>query len=161
MIWNPGHLPQGWSIDSLLQKHSSHPINPEIANAFFRAGMIESWGLGTERIVDYCRQNHSPTPSFRIDPTSLWVEFPYPSIHRPNQKTIQKTTQKTIQMTGENTQAKLLALIGTDPFISLQELSNKIGLSRAGIAWQIKKLKKEQRLKRIGPDKGGSWKILK
>lgn len=45
-------------------------------------------------------------------------------------------------MTGENTQAKLLALIGTDPFISLQELSNKIGLSRAGIAWQIKKLKK-------------------
>ena len=117
MIWNPGHLPQGWSIDSLLQKHSSHPINPEIANAFFRAGMIESWGLGTERIVDYCRQNHSPTPSFRIDPTSLWVEFPYPSIHRPNQKTIQKTTQKTIQMTGENTQAaKILGI--TRPRVS-------------------------------------------
>ena len=117
MIWNPGHLPQGWSIDSLLQKHSSHPINPEIANAFFRAGMIESWGLGTERIVDYCRQNHSPKPSFRIDPTSLWVEFPYPSIHRPNQKTIQKTTQKTIQMTGENTQAaKILGI--TRPRVS-------------------------------------------
>ena len=56
-------------------------------------------------------------------------------------------------MTGENTQAKLLALIGTDPFISLQELSNKIGLSRAGIAWQIKKLKKNSALRELARTK--------
>jgi ATP-dependent DNA helicase RecG len=157
MIWNPGHIPQGWSIDSLLKKHPSYPINPEIANAFFRSGMIESWGLGIERIVEYCRKTNSPTPLFRFDSTSLWVEFPYPSIYRLNPEPIQKTIQKP----REKTQEKLLALIETDPFLSLQELADKIGISRAGIAWQIKNLKKEKRLKRVGPDKGGSWKILK
>jgi ATP-dependent DNA helicase RecG len=42
MIWNPGALPAEWTVETLTQKHSSRPFNPDIANAFFRAGMIES-----------------------------------------------------------------------------------------------------------------------
>ena len=38
MIWNQGKLPDDWTIDKLLQKHSSRPYNPDIANAFFRTG---------------------------------------------------------------------------------------------------------------------------
>ena len=37
-IWNPGHLPEGWTIAKLLRAHSSQPFNPGIAGAFFRAG---------------------------------------------------------------------------------------------------------------------------
>lgn len=44
MIWNSGALPPDWNIEKLLGKHASEPYNPDIANAFFRAGLIESWG---------------------------------------------------------------------------------------------------------------------
>ena len=51
MIWNAAALPTGWTIETLMKKHSSQPYNPEIANAFFRAGEIEAWGRGIERIL--------------------------------------------------------------------------------------------------------------
>lgn len=35
-----------------MLKHSSQPYNPDVANAFFRAGMIETWGRGIERIME-------------------------------------------------------------------------------------------------------------
>ena len=52
MLWNPGQLPQGWTSAQLLEKHASEPYNPDVANAFFRAGMIEAWGRGIEKILD-------------------------------------------------------------------------------------------------------------
>lgn len=42
--------------------------NPDIANAFFRAGLIESWGRGIERIKDACTQNGYPTPTWTLEP---------------------------------------------------------------------------------------------
>jgi ATP-dependent DNA helicase RecG len=51
MIWNPGQLPLNWTVERLLAKHASQPFNPDVANAFFRAGYIESWGRGIERIL--------------------------------------------------------------------------------------------------------------
>jgi len=44
MIWNPGQLPPQWTVERLLTKHFSAPFNPDVANAFFRAGLVESWG---------------------------------------------------------------------------------------------------------------------
>lgn len=44
MIWNYGELPENWTIDTLQKKHSSVPHNPDISNAFFRIGYVESWG---------------------------------------------------------------------------------------------------------------------
>jgi len=49
-IWNPGHLPEDWTVENLVGPHASHPGNPDIANAFFRAGLIEAWGRGMEKI---------------------------------------------------------------------------------------------------------------
>ena len=33
-IWNPGKLPENWSLEKLLSQHPSQPSNPDIANAF-------------------------------------------------------------------------------------------------------------------------------
>lgn len=50
LIWNPGELPEGWSEAKLRGPHSSQPFNPDVANTFFRAGEIEAWGRGIERV---------------------------------------------------------------------------------------------------------------
>ncbi len=116
---------------------------------------------GIERIVEACREADIPSPEFRLEATGLWVEFSYAQPHKTTKKTIKKTTKKTGEKTRTNTTEKILDLISADPSLSIQELADKTGISFGGIAWQIKKLKKENRLERVGPDKGGSWKILK
>jgi ATP-dependent DNA helicase RecG len=78
-IWNPGELPEGWTMKKLFGHHSSKPYNPLVANAFFRAGEIESWGRGIERILDACREAGAPEPLLEFDARDVWVTFPFPS----------------------------------------------------------------------------------
>jgi ATP-dependent DNA helicase RecG len=54
-----------------------------------------------------------------------------------------------------------LELIQKDPYITADQLGDVIEITRRAIVKQINKLKEEGRLKRIGPDKGGSWEVLK
>ena len=50
ILWNPGKLPVDIPLERLTQKHPSRPRNKHIAEAFFRAGYIESWERGIEKI---------------------------------------------------------------------------------------------------------------
>ena len=58
-------------------------------------------------------------------------------------------------------QKRILILIKENPYISKKELSKTIGISTTAIDKNITRLKKEGLLKRIGPDKGGYWKVVK
>lgn len=42
-IGNVGSLPENWTLEDLLGKHTSIPYNPLFANVFYLAGHIESW----------------------------------------------------------------------------------------------------------------------
>lgn len=75
MIWNDGQLPTNWTVDNLLRKHSSKPYNPDIANAFFRSGYIESWGRGTIKIIEKCREAGLPEPVYECDGNDFWITF--------------------------------------------------------------------------------------
>jgi len=75
MIWNYGQLPTDWTIKNLLQKHSSIPYNPDISNAFFRAGYIEAWGRGTIKIIEQCKEHGLPNPEFKNAGKDIWVIF--------------------------------------------------------------------------------------
>ena len=52
-------------------------------------------------------------------------------------------------------------LFGLNSKITANQLSELTSLSRRGIEYNIDKLKKEKKIKRIGEDKGGHWKTLK
>ena len=123
-IWNPGELPEDWSVEKLLDQHSSRPYNPDIANAFFQAGEIESWGRGVERIFEWCRKETVPEPAIQVDPHEIWIKFRFADEYLDNlvvrsevKKTIKpgdtstktrenqaETTQKTTQETQDTTQ---------------------------------------------------------
>lgn len=75
MIWNEGQLAENWTIETLLDKHSSKPYNPDIANALFRSGYIESWGRGISKMTEQCRKMDLPDPSFYYKSSGFWVEF--------------------------------------------------------------------------------------
>jgi ATP-dependent DNA helicase RecG len=75
MIWNEGQLPENWTVKNLLEKHASRPYNPDIANALFRSGYIESWGRGTIKIINECKKAGIPEPVFTYDSSDISVEF--------------------------------------------------------------------------------------
>lgn len=75
MIWNYGQLPEDWTVENLMQKHSSIPYNPDIANAFFRAGHVESWGRGTIKIIEQCKEHGLQKPEFENNGKDFWVVF--------------------------------------------------------------------------------------
>lgn len=74
-IWNEGQLPENWTIQNLLQEHSSRPYNPDIANAFFRSGYIESWGRGISKIEEQCTVAGLPAPIFKNTGSDFWIVF--------------------------------------------------------------------------------------
>ncbi|MDR3189013.1 MAG: putative DNA binding domain-containing protein [Prevotellaceae bacterium] len=61
-IWNDGTLPEGISLESLRHTHSSKPRNPLIADVCFKGGLIDTWGRGTIRIIDTCKEAKLPEP---------------------------------------------------------------------------------------------------
>lgn len=64
MTWSDGALPIGFSIATLKAKHTSKPRNPILADICFRAGYIESWGRGTIKILNACKEAELLEPSF-------------------------------------------------------------------------------------------------
>jgi ATP-dependent DNA helicase RecG len=75
IFWNEGKLPENWTIEKLSIKHPSKPFNPDIANALFRSGYIESWGRGTITMINECVQFGIPKPIYFYDMSGFWVEF--------------------------------------------------------------------------------------
>lgn len=67
----------GWTVSNLLGKHISIPYNPDIANAFFRAGFIESWGRGIEKVLAACKDYGCPKPQWDFDGTVLSMTMKY------------------------------------------------------------------------------------
>ena len=61
-IWNDGALPEEITLESLKHVHSSHPRNPLIADVCFKGGLIDSWGRGTVRIIETCKEAGLPEP---------------------------------------------------------------------------------------------------
>lgn len=75
IFWNEGQLPENWTVEKLTQKHPSKPHNPDIANTFFRAGYIESWGRGTIKIINACKAHKIAPPVFSNIPPEFQVEL--------------------------------------------------------------------------------------
>jgi Mn-dependent DtxR family transcriptional regulator len=71
-----------------------------------------------------------------------------------------KESSETREKTSEKTREKILNLIAHDSTITIQGLAQGLGITRSGVEWQVRELKKSGHLQRIGPTKGGTWKII-
>ncbi len=64
-IWNDGGLPEGITEEDLKTIHRSKPRNPFVADVCFKAGYIDSWGRGTIKIIESCRESNLPEPDLK------------------------------------------------------------------------------------------------
>ena len=136
----------------------SEPRNRLIAELLSKTEYMEKAGTGIKRIRDACLLNNNEVKfSFsnffggeiksnkKVD--GLVENVP------ENVKTVEKIVEKTVE--------KMIFLIKGNSNITQIELSKKMGLTRRGVEWNLKKLKEKGLLRRVGADRGGFWEIIK
>ena len=187
VLWNPGQLPERWTLEKLLGKHPSNPFNPLLAAAFFRAGYVESWGRGIEKMLRECANHDAPAPLFDASMSGLMLTFKANPAHlntalgdkaavaaqavsaeMPVEAPVETLVKTPVETPVEapvqtlvKTPGQILAMLETRPEMTLAELAAAIGKSASAVERAAAKLVKEQKLRFVGPKKGGRWEVLK
>ncbi|MBI4735028.1 MAG: putative DNA binding domain-containing protein [candidate division NC10 bacterium] len=74
-IWSTGTLPEGLTPEKLKGDHESVPRNRLIADVFYRRGLIERWGRGTNKILAEAEKAGCPEPDFEEIAGAFVVRF--------------------------------------------------------------------------------------
>lgn len=166
-IGNEGKFPKEIERKDLFKKHVSIPYNPIIAETFYKAGFIESWGRGFEYIKEECKRVGNPLPKVQIyencllircNPSKKYLEL----LDEMNDKVISRRKNNCNQNYGEkltDTQIKILNILIYNPRISQKELIIESGISKPTINRNLKFLKDKNYIERIGSDRKGFYKV--
>lgn len=163
-IANCGKLPDNWTAENLLRKHASRPYNPNIANTFYLAGLIESWGRGIEKICEACKADGLHAPEFVINPGDIMVKFTASEnllIDEPSIDNEEVTNGVTNRVTNRVTEREkaVLELLRDNPGYTYVELAENLNVSRKTVSERIKSLKDKGLIQREGTNTNGYWKI--
>lgn len=155
-ISNSCILPDGWTVDTLMEPHDSKPYNPDIANVFYRAGFIENWGQGIQKICDECREIGAEVPVYELIGTTLRIHF-----RALESALIDQPKMPNRQGGGIDggLAEKIVALIRENESITVLEMSETLETSKRTIEREMKKLRDIKRIIREGGNRYGHWKI--
>jgi ATP-dependent DNA helicase RecG len=126
-----------------------------IAGTFYRRGIIETWGRGTLKIARLMREAGLEPPVLSASPGAVIVTFWL------SEKTSVETSEKASEKTSEKTSEKILNAIRQNKLITIAELAATLGVTPRSIERNLQNLQNKGALRRVGPDKGGHWEVLK
>lgn len=154
-ISNECVFPSDWTMESLLQRHQSRPYNPKIARAFFRAGYIESWGRGIQKIFEVCNEYGTLQPEYVVHSEDIMIKLAAVSI---SGKQFSKLDSK-----AENTalKIKIVEYLQNQPAATQKELQEVFSETRTHIQKNVKELVNEGKIERKGGKRFGYWEIKK
>ncbi len=155
IIKNPGGFPIGMSQDKLGVL--SVRRNELIADIFARMHRVERIGSGFKRIRESMEAAGLPFPRVSSD-SFFFIEFQRPK--QAGKIVPEKVTEKVPEKVTDN-QRKIIEAMATNPHITVADLSKIVDISERKIKDNISKLKEKGLLRRIGPDKGGHWEVVK
>ncbi|MDZ7794586.1 MAG: ATP-binding protein [Spirochaetia bacterium] len=169
-IWNEGALPYGLSLEDLKKEHSSRPRNPLIANACFLGGYIDTWGRGTLKIINACREAGLPEPEFTEKNGGVSMTVCAHSLaSMASQNIREKTSEKTKVEFGKNSErirkefgsevGRAFEIIYQSPEFTAEQIAEKLGKTQRTVENYIARLKKAGVITRRGPKLGGYWEV--
>lgn len=158
-IWSPGLLPKELNINSLITNSRSIPRNKTLVRLFHLANEIENWGTGFARISDSCVENGNPIPIFEERSGAFVIHIKRGS-NKSSDKSSDKSSGKSSGKSSDKSSDKVFNLIKDKSELTIRQLSEILGLSSRAIEKIIAKLKRENRIERIGGKKTGQWKII-
>lgn len=163
-FWNSGSPPK--SIEDLIKADITLPRNPIIAKLFRVVKLAENAGYGFDKMIGGWRQYTKNAPEFLkdIDSTTAIFEFPPKLIGAItdglNTDLIRSKLEERKDLKINSTEVQVVVEMLKDKNITIQQLSEVVGVSTTAIENNIGKLKAKGLIDRIGADKGGFWKVL-
>ncbi len=143
VIYNPGKLPENWTVKDLTKRHYSCPYNPLIAGAFTKAGEMEKWGRGIEAMVQACKAAQLPM-----------LKYEYKGSYA---LTFRMRNGDTASQATSSLPKSILALMKQSPTITRTQLADQLRVGVRTVDNHIRRFKSQGLIKRVGPDKGGQW----
>ena len=135
--------------------------NRRIGDFLKELDMTEGRSTGFPKIYRAMRNNGSPDPVFKTDDLNQYflAELPiHPAFVGDN------VAQDVVENVVENVVDRMdliVLLLKEDNTLSAAQLAKQLGVTARTIQRDLEKLSKAERIKHIGPDKGGHWEILK
>ena len=160
IISNSCILPEGWTVDTLMEPHNSRPYNPDIANVFYRAGYIEHWGRGIQKICDACKELGAELPVYELVGNGLRVHFKalesalIDEPKTPNRQDVGKDVGLEVGLA-----EKIIDLILDNSEIKMSEMAEKLAVTTRTIEREMKKLREFGRVERVGGKRYGHWEV--
>lgn len=145
-ISNDCVFPVGWTIETLMKRHRSVPYNPNIANGFFRAGYVETWGRGIEKICEECKSYGVPIPEYTLHLEDIMVKF------KPLEQS--KVQNGTLNGTLEE---NILSVIKENPKVTQAQIAVKVECSERTVKRIMKEMVGRNIIERVGGRKMGKW----
>lgn len=174
-LWNYGLLPKELTPAALMQKHSSYPRNHNIANVFYKAGFVESWGRGFKKIAEEFERAKLPLPTIEENGGGVMAII--------QRKTVDEVIAERDGNVGVNVgdggnsggnsggnvavmklsyrQQLILSFIAKHSDITAKQMAVMSGIPQRTIERELSILQKVDMICRIGAPRTGRWKLLK
>ena len=151
-VWNPGGLVK-WLNPKNLGKYSM-PRNSIIAELLSKTGYAEKVGSGINRIKNAMKESGLKEPAFEYDSYFLVV------LNDKTSNTPEKDTEKDTEKLLSEQEKKILYEIRKSPKITSEKLAEVLDINVRNTKKKLSQLKNRNLLGRVGPAKGGYWKII-
>ena len=164
VIDNPGKLIGNIKVEDLYKK--SYPRNNLLFGLMQRMDLVEKIGSGLVRIDEMMEEYLLPHPVIDVSDFYFGISFERPDLQKmtieqrmKEYENSEKVGEKVGEKLTEN-QHKIISLIKKDEKVSIVEISHRIGMAEKNVENNLRKLKEKKLIERVGPDKGGYWKII-
>ncbi len=164
-ITSPGSLVPSFDLNN-ISNNPSEIRNKVLAPIFKECNLIEKWGSGFKKILE--QMDKYPELELRITEPSNTTQIQFvkksfleESRTFPKNDLADETDNMADIMTDKTNDLadKILFVIAQDNYITIQSIADKVASSKRTIERYIKKMQESNTLTRIGPKKGGYWKI--
>lgn len=149
-------LPKNWTVDTLMRPHKSEPFNPSIAHVFYRAGYIEAWGRGIQKICEACQELGTPDPEYKVLGDDITVKFFALESAKISES---KNPKHQGDVLGDVLEDRILDELRRDSSLNQKELAEILGTSVPSIQRAMSRLKDNGRLIRKGGKRFGYWEV--
>ena len=148
-LWNEGELPEGYNTEVLLGSHLSKPRNKLIASVFYKAGFIENWGRGIDKVKVAFKKDNIALPTFESAFGGTLVTIP---------RCVE--VENTVDLSGlhlTERQRKIVELIAEDKTVSIKRLAECLAVSAPTIKRELSLLQTNGIVSRVGNNRNGCW----
>jgi ATP-dependent DNA helicase RecG len=167
-LWNYGLLPEELTPADLLKQHSSFPRNHNIANVFYKAGFVETWGRGYKKIADAFNQARMNMPTIEERQGGVAVIICRRTVDDiiaerggDGGASGGKDGGDVAVMELSNRQRLILSYIVKQPNITAKQMAVMTDIPQRTIERELATLQKGKLLRREGSPRTGWWVIVR